>query len=89
MVTMQAGQFVPVPFDTMLDPATGKTKVRLVDVDSTRYSIARRYMIRLRRDDFDQPEALASFAEQAGITVDEFVKEFEPIVHDERPPLII
>ena len=59
MVTIQAGQFVPVPFDTMLDPETGRTKVRLVDVDSTRYSIARRYMIRLRRDDFERPEALA------------------------------
>ena len=89
MVTMQAGQFVPVPFDTMLDPETGKTKVRLVDVDSTRYSIARRYMIRLRRDDFEHPETVASFAEIAGISVDEFKKEFEPIVADERPPLII
>ena len=89
MVTMQAGQFVPVPFDTMLDPETGKTRVRLVDVDSTRYSIARRYMIRLRRDDFEHPQAVASFADIAGITVDEFKQEFEPIVADERPPLII
>jgi len=89
MVTIQAGQFVPVPFDTMLDPETGRTKVRLVDVDSTRYSIARRYMIRLRRDDFGRPEALASFAEVAGISVPEFVEEFEPIVAEERPPLII
>ena len=89
MVTMQAGQFVPVPFDTMLDPETGKTKVRLVDVDSTRYSIARRYMIRLRRDDFEHPETVAAFAEIAGIGPEEFKKEFEPIVADERPPLII
>mgnify|MGYP001821417464 FL=1 len=89
MVTIQAGQFVPVPFDTMLDPETGRTAVRLVDVDSTRYSIARRYMIRLRRDDFERPEALASFAEVAGIPVPQFVEEFESIVADERPPLII
>ncbi len=89
MVSMQAGQFVPMPFDTMLDPETGKTKVRLVDVDSTRYAIARRYMIRLRRDDFEHPETVASFAEIAGISADEFKKEFEPIVADERPPLII
>ena len=89
MVTMQAGQFVPVPFDTMLDPETGKTRVRLVDVDSTRYSIARRYMIRLRRDDFENPEAVAAFAGIAGISTDEFKQEFESIVADERPPLII
>ena len=89
MVTMQGGHFVPVPFSTMLDPATGRTKVRLVDIDTTRYAIARRYMIRLRRDDFEDPEALASFAELAGVSVEEFVEQFEPVVADERPPLII
>src|SRR5438876_1137606 len=42
MVSMQAGEFVPVPFKNMLDPKTGRTKTRLVDIDSTRYHIARR-----------------------------------------------
>ena len=36
----------------MLDPKTGRARTRLVDIDSTRYHIARRYMIRLRKDDF-------------------------------------
>ena len=49
MVTMQAGQFVPVPFGEMLDPETGRTAVRVVDIHSTRYAIARRYMLRVRR----------------------------------------
>ncbi len=89
MVTMQAGHFEPVPFSTMLDPETGRTRVRLVDVDSTRYAIARRYMIRLRRDDFENADAMASFAELAGVTVEEFVAEFEGVVADERPPLIL
>jgi 6-phosphofructokinase len=89
MVTMQAGHFEPVPFETMLDPETGRTKVRLVDIDSTRYAIARRYMIRLRRDDFEDPEALTAFADLAGVSVDEFIRQFEAVVADERPPLII
>ena len=55
MISMQGGQFVPVPFAKMLDPATGRARVRMVDVHSTRYAIARRYMIRLRRDDFEDP----------------------------------
>src|SRR6185436_8045357 len=55
MVSMQAGRFVPIPFTSMLDPKTGRAKTRLVDVDSTRYHIARRYMIRLRKDDFQDP----------------------------------
>ena len=52
MVSMQAGRFVPIPFTRMLDPKTGRAKTRLVDIDSTRYHIARRFMIRLRKDDF-------------------------------------
>src|SRR5262245_21928364 len=40
MISMQGGQFVPIPFADLVDPATGRTKVRLVDVHSTRYAIA-------------------------------------------------
>jgi hypothetical protein len=87
MVSMQGGHFVPVPFKDMLDPKTGKAKIRLVDVRSTRYAIARRYMIRLRRDDFQDPHELAKFAATCGITLQEFRDEFESLVQDEPPPL--
>ena len=87
MVSMQAGHFVPIPFSALLDPRTGRTKVRLVDISSTRYAIARRYMIRLRRDDFDDPHELAKLAATAGMPVDAFTREFEYLVEDEPPPL--
>ena len=32
MVSMQGGNFVPIPFSEMLDPATGRARVRRVDV---------------------------------------------------------
>ena len=68
MISLQGGQFVPVPFATLLDPATGRTRVRTVDIRSTRYAIARRYMMRLRRDDFDNPQKLARLARTAGLS---------------------
>jgi 6-phosphofructokinase 1 len=89
MVSMQGGQFVPIPFSAMLDPATGRTRVRLVDIHSTRYAIARRYMIRLRRDDFDDPTALEKFAATAGITVDEFRRQYAYLIEREPPPFQI
>src|SRR4029453_5270116 len=52
MVSMQAGRFVPIPFKEMLDPKTGRAKTRLVDVNSTRYHIARRYIFRVGNDEF-------------------------------------
>ena len=89
MISMQAGRFVPVPFKDMVDPETGRTRVRLVDINSTRYAIARRYMIRLRRDDFEDPHELARFAATCGMTLAEFREEFEYLVRDEPPPLLL
>ena len=83
MISMQGGHFVPIPFAQMLDPTTGRARVRLVDIHSTRYAIARRYMIRLRRDDFDDPHELAKFAATAGLSLEEFREEFEYLVQDE------
>jgi ATP-dependent phosphofructokinase / diphosphate-dependent phosphofructokinase len=87
MMSMQAGHFAPIPFADLLDPRTGRTKVRLVDVASTRYAIARRYMIRLRRDDFDDAGELGKLAATAGMSPDEFRREFSYLVEDEPPPL--
>jgi 6-phosphofructokinase 1 len=84
---MQGGHFVPVPFSEMLDPQTGRTRVRQVDIHSTRYAIARRYMIRLRRDDFEDPHELARFAATAHLSLEEFRDQFEYLVKDEPPPL--
>jgi len=85
MVSMQAGRFVPIPFKSMLDPKTGRAKTRLVNIDSTRYHIARRYMIRLRKDDFEDPHELAKLAATAGLTNDEFKNEFEYLVMNDPP----
>lgn len=89
MVSLQGGQFVPIPFDQLLDPHTGRTRVRLVDVYSTRYAIARRYMIRLRRDDFEREEEIARFARTAHLTPEEFRRQFEYLVELEPPPLVL
>ena len=87
MVSMQAGHFVPIPFAQLIDPATGRARVRMVDVRSERYAIARRYMIRLRRDDFEDPPGLARIAAAGAMSVDEFRRQFEYLTHDEPPPL--
>ncbi|GIW39805.1 MAG: pyrophosphate--fructose 6-phosphate 1-phosphotransferase [Candidatus Binatia bacterium] len=87
VISIQGGDFVPIPFSRLLDPATGRPRVRLVDIRSARYAIARRYMIRLRRDDFENPHELASFAATAGVSIEEFRRQFEYLVENEPPPL--
>jgi 6-phosphofructokinase 1 len=89
VISMQAGHFVPIPFSQMIDPETGRTRLRLVDIHSTRYAIARRYMIRMRRDDFDDPHELAKFAATVGLSLQEFRREFEYLIELEPPPLAL
>ncbi|GJM44528.1 MAG: pyrophosphate--fructose 6-phosphate 1-phosphotransferase [Gemmatimonadota bacterium] len=88
MISMQGDQFVPIPFRDILDPETGRARLRLVDIASTRYSIARRYMIRLRRDDFKDDHELARFAATANLSIEKFRAEFESLIADEPPPLV-
>jgi 6-phosphofructokinase len=87
MVTVQEGKFKPIRFEDMLDPETGRTRVRMVDVDTEYYKIARRYMLRLRRDDFSDSNEVAKYASVANLGVDEFRAQFEYLVKDEAPPL--
>ena len=89
VVSMQAGRFVPIPWDELFDHDTGRTRVRLVDTHSTRYAIARRYMLRLRRDDFDDANELARFAAVVGLSLEEFRAQFGGLVEDELPAIHI
>jgi 6-phosphofructokinase len=89
LISIQGGHFVPVPFAQMMDAESGRMRVRLVDVTSTRYAIARRYMLRLRRDDLDDPLELAKLAATARMSPEEFRRRFEYLMAAEPPPLAI
>jgi 6-phosphofructokinase 1 len=80
MVSMQGGHFVPIPFNDMIDPQTGRARVRQVDVKSTRYAIARSYMLRLAPSDFQNPDDLAKLASIAKLSPEEFRRRFEYLV---------
>jgi len=80
MVTIQAGRLVPIPFGLMMDAKTGKIRVRYVDVDSEMYQTLWAYMIRLKPEDFDDPDMLASLAKAANLSEPEFVARFGPLV---------
>jgi 6-phosphofructokinase 1 len=89
VVSMQGGRFVPIPFADLVDPESGRARTRMVDVHSTRYAIARRYMIRIRRDDFVDAHDLARLAAIAHMHVEDFRAEFEALIEDEPPHLVL
>jgi ATP-dependent phosphofructokinase / diphosphate-dependent phosphofructokinase len=77
MVCMKHGQFIPIPFSSMVDPVSGRTRVRLVDTESYAYTIARRYMVRLCEDDFDNDQVVAQYAATVGMTSAAFRERFK------------
>ena len=77
MVTIQDGRFAPMPFKEMLDPVTGRAKVRMVDTESQSYQIARQYMIRLDEKDFTDEERLNRHAAVVRLTPDAFKQRFQ------------
>ena len=83
MVSMQDGKFVPIPFPDLLDPVTGKAKIRLADVNSQKYAIARSYMLRLKREDFEDAHETAKLAATCGLSLERFTQEFGYLIDSE------
>jgi 6-phosphofructokinase len=79
MISMVDGRFTPLPFKDMLDPATGRTRVRMVDIDSESYQIARAFMARLQPEDFGNPELVAEYAKSLNLTPEQFRATFQEI----------
>ena len=87
LVSIQDGRFRPIPFHAIMDPQTGRMRVRMVDIESDRYKIARSYMLRLKKEDFEDPRELARLAQTAGITPDEMKRQFRSLVQSEPGPM--
>jgi 6-phosphofructokinase 1 len=77
MVTLQAGQSVPVPLKELIDNETERMKIRVFDVDSDSYKVARKYMIRLDREDFADPNRMRRLARAGRMSPQDFQKQFE------------
>ncbi len=80
MVTIQAGRLVPIPFDEMIDPQTGKIQVRYVDVKSETYQALREYMIRLRPEDLKDKAMIKKLATAGKMRESQFANRFRPVV---------
>ncbi len=86
LISVQRGRFVPVPFSQIMDPVTGRMRVRMVDVTSDRYKIARSYMLRLKSEDFEDQVELAHLAQAAHMSPAAFRERYAYLVEDEPRP---
>ena len=80
MVCLRQGRIDLLPFDEMRDPATGRTRVRMVDTGGESYQVARHFMTRLEKADLQQPDVLARLAATAASTPQDFARRFAHVV---------
>jgi len=76
LITIQAGQFKPIPLSEVVDPVTGRGRQRPVDVLTESYQIARDYMVRLEPRDFGDDAWVDKLATAAELTPAEFRAQF-------------
>ncbi|MEG6587007.1 diphosphate--fructose-6-phosphate 1-phosphotransferase [Dendrosporobacter sp. 1207_IL3150] len=79
MITIQNNQIEPLEFDKIRDPATGKTKIRLVNIDSVQYQVAREFMIRLEEQDLNSSVILKKMALLTRTSPDNFIRKYQYI----------
>jgi 6-phosphofructokinase 1 len=71
LVTIQGGEFTPIPFGDVLD-SSGTGRKRAVDTTTESYQVAREYMVRLGPRDFKDAASTAALARAAGLDEDAF-----------------
>ncbi|HUT36600.1 MAG TPA: 6-phosphofructokinase [Planctomycetota bacterium] len=80
MISVQAGEVVPIPFSDILDEKTGRAPTRRVNINSDVYRAARANMIRVEKKDLADAAWVAELAEAAKMTPDDFRAKFGPLV---------
>ncbi len=84
IVTVDKGQLIPVKFEDIIN-ADGRINTREVDVNSDSYQVARKYMIRLEKTDFDEVKNVARLALIGNMTTEEFEDKYKYLIND--PPV--
>ena len=70
MITRQNQRIVPLPFDQILDPATGKTRVRMLDVTAPTFKSAISLQTRVRDVDLSDEGRFARLQEVSALDPD-------------------
>lgn len=84
IVTVDKGQLIPIKFEDIIN-SDGKISTREVDVDSDSYQVARQYMIRLEKSDFDELKNVARLALIGNLKTEDFINRFKYLIND--PPV--
>jgi 6-phosphofructokinase len=76
IITLQRGRIVPIPYRDMIDPDTGRTEVRMVNINSFRCQSALKFMTRLKPEQFLDDQLMGRLAGLTDLSVKDFKERF-------------
>jgi 6-phosphofructokinase 1 len=79
LITRQQTGIVPVPFSDIVDPSTGRSRTRQVDVGSDTYRSALALQERVSAEDLADDALLSAIAEAAKLSKDEVRQRYAPL----------
>ncbi len=79
LIALAHGDAVPLQLEDIVDPKTGRIRVRAVNVSSPAYQVARRYMVHLSEEDLREPQ-LSRLAAQTNLAPAQFRDTFATLV---------
>ncbi len=79
LITRQSGQIVPIPFAEIVDPGTGRARVRQVDITSDSYKNAFALQERIQPEDLRDGAKLAAIAAAAHLSPTEAKRRYAPL----------
>ena len=80
MIIRQGDDLRALPFDEIFDES-GRSKVRLVDTDSTTYKVASKYMIRICGEDIDDDSFISRLESQTTANAKTLKEIFGPVAY--------
>ncbi|HEY6420180.1 MAG TPA: diphosphate--fructose-6-phosphate 1-phosphotransferase [Candidatus Binataceae bacterium] len=75
LIAITGGRITPVALEQLMDPQTGRVRVRTVNVATESYQVGRSYMIRLEASDLKDP-SLSRLASQTKLSPQAFCERF-------------
>jgi 6-phosphofructokinase 1 len=76
IITLQLGNIVPIRYQDMINPTTGRTDVRMVDRNSFRYRSAYQFMTRLKPEHATDDQLIGKLAALTRATKEEFLERY-------------
>ena len=84
LIALSGGRVVPVTLEELQDARTKRVRVRMVDVTTESYRVARNYMTRLERDDLREPY-LSRLAAHTNLGASAFRDRFQDVIKENGP----